>query len=217
MAVLEEKISSFLDVGDGSGYGDGYGDGSGYGDGYGDGNGYGSGYGYGNGNGSGSGYGYGDGDGIKSIYGHTIYDIDGVPTAITSLHGNYAKGFTLKNNVIKQPCYIAKVGNYFAHGKTLKEAMEYAQEKYEQNRTLSERIADFKQAYPTLDTEADAADLFRWHNILTGSCLFGRQQFCEQHGVDYEKGKWKIRDFFNLCKNAYGSENIRQAMQAYKQ
>lgn len=204
MGVLEDKIAAFLDVGYGNGYVNGYV------------NGYGNGYGHGNGHGNGYGYGYGNGYGIKSIDGYTLHTIDGVPTAITSLHGNYAKGFTLANNVIKKPCYIAKVDNYFAHGDTLKKAMEDARAKYEQNRTLSERISDFKEAYPTLDTEAEASDLFSWHNILTGSCLFGRKQFCEQHGVDYEKGKWKIRDFFELCKNAYGSENIRQAMEAYQ-
>ena len=200
MGALEDKIAAFLDVGNGNG----------------DGNGDGNGYGYGNGGSYGNGNGGSYGNDIKSIDGYTLHKIDGVPTAITSLRGNYAKGFTLANNVVKKPCYIAKVGNFFAHGKTLKAAMEDARAKYEQNRPLSERIADFKESYPTLDTEADASDLFRWHNILTGSCLFGRKQFCEQHGVDYERGKWKIRDFFELCKNAYGGENIRQALEAYK-
>ena len=155
MGVLEDKIASFIDVGDGDGYGYGYGNGygnngDGYGGGYGN-NGYG--YGYGDdGDGYGNGNGYGDGDGgycnngyggdygygVKSIDDYTLNTIDGLPTAITSLHGNYAKGFTLENNVVKKPCYIAKVGNYFAHGNTLKVAMEDARAKYEQNRPLSE-------------------------------------------------------------------------------
>ena len=62
---MEEQIKIFLNISDGSGYGDGsgcgYGDGSGCG--YGDGSGYGSGY----GDGSGSGY------GVKLYNGRVVY------------------------------------------------------------------------------------------------------------------------------------------------
>ena len=150
MEALEEKIKAFLTIsrgygygygygsgsgygygdghGSGSGYGhgngDGDGDGYGYGSGYGDGSGYGSGYGYGDGhgNGDGSGYGYGYGYGILNYNGHKVYMIDSVPTLIYSVHSNYAKGAILKDDLTLQPCFIAKVGNSFAHAETLKKA-----------------------------------------------------------------------------------------------
>ena len=57
----------------------------------------GSGDGSGSGSGSGSGDGYGDGygDGIKEINGQRVYMIDGVPTLIDRVRGDYAKGSIL--------------------------------------------------------------------------------------------------------------------------
>ena len=145
-----------------------------------------------------------------------VYKIDKVPTIITAVHGDHAKGFVLENNVNLKPCYIAKCGDFFAHGKTLKQAQEDAKNKYDQNKPLEDRIADFKEQYPTLDTKGDNADLFKWHNILTGSCKFGRKSFCMSRGVDWESGKTSVRDFIELCKDAFGSEQIKQLEQSYE-
>lgn len=134
----------------GYGYGSGYGEGDGTGDGYGDGNGYG--YGDGDGAGAGHGCGYGDGDGygsgngkgyvkgdgdeffsvstsisgngIKSINGRCVYNIDGILTLITSVKGNIASGFILEPDLSLSPCYVAKEGNIFAHGKTVRMAVD---------------------------------------------------------------------------------------------
>lgn len=214
----------------GYGYGDGcgyeYGDGFGYGGGEGSGNGYGagygSGYGYGYGDGSGYGYGagYGSGDGngygfdygtdINMLNGERIYQIDAVPTLIDNVSGNFAKGRILRSDLTTRPCYIAKVGNYFAHGDTLREAMADAQEKYNENRPLEERIADFNREFPDRDVKVDAARLFEWHHILTGSCLAGRKAFCEDRGLDYEHGHYTVNEFIRLTREAYGGEAIQE-------
>ena len=223
------RIEQFLSVpgsGDGSGDGDGYGNGngSGYGDGTGDGSGYGSGYGSGSGDGSGSGYGNGDGygygdgygdgygygDGTRMLNGERVYQIDDVPTLIDSVSGNFAKGRILRRDLTMRPCYIAKVGKYFAHGDTLREAMAYAQEKYNKNRPLEERIADFNREFPDRDVKEDAARLFEWHHILTGSCLAGRKAFCEDRGLDYEHGHYTVNEFIRLTREAYGGEAIQE-------
>lgn len=109
---------------------------------------------------NGYGFGYGDGNGIKSINGKCVYRIDGVPTVIESLHGNYAKGYTLRYNVELVPCYIAKCGNYFAHAETLAMVQKEARKKYEERKPLEERIEDFIKQYPTLEIRAQASDLF---------------------------------------------------------
>ena len=36
------------------------------------------------------------------------------------------------------------------------------------------------KTHPALDEEY--GDLFDWHHVLTGSCEFGRRQWCEEHG-----------------------------------
>ncbi|MBR3783986.1 MAG: hypothetical protein IKJ78_05950 [Bacteroidales bacterium] len=112
-------------------------------------------------------------------------------------------------------CYIAKVGNFFAHGDSSHDAQRDAQAKYDENKPLDERIADFKAKYPTLDTVAHNANLFVAHHTLTGSCLMGRQQFARDHGIDVEHGSMTVGEFIELTKNAYGGDAIRALHTAY--
>ena len=221
--TLDDKIKAFLAVNSGDGYGDGYGYGSGYGygDGYGDGYGYGSGdgsgYGYGSGYGSGdgSGYGYGSGDGsgygIKRFHGETVYRIDGVNTLIRSVRGNTAHGAIVNNDLTATPCYIVKQDNIFAHGKTLREAMEALRDKLFEDMPEDERIDTFlretdrEKAYPT-------QYFYDWHHRLTGSCDMGRKQFARDHGVDLEHGMMTLMEFLELTKDAYGGDVIRKVI-----
>ena len=234
--TLDEKIKAFLSVnsgdgsGDGDGDGDGYGDGSGsgYGYGYGDGYGYGYGYGSGSGDGSVSGYGYGYGDGyghgygdgsgsgdgygIKSFCGESVYRVDGVNTLIHSVRGNVAHGAMLNRDLTLTPCYIVKQqDNTFAHGETLREAMEALRDKLFEDMPEDERIdtflceTDHEKAYPT-------QYFYDWHHRLTGSCDMGRKQFARDHGVDLERGTMTLAEFLELTKDAYGGEVIRKIM-----
>jgi hypothetical protein len=196
MEDLSEKIKRFLSDGSGSGSGDG--------DGFGDGDGDGSGF------GDGSGSGDGDGDGIKQLNGKEVYQIDGISTLIDSVHSNYAKGRILNDDMTNKECYIAKCGNYFAHGETLKEAMYDAREKYEENSPIEDRIARFNELFPDRDIPVPASELFHWHHILTGSCLMGRVSFCESRGLDYKDGMYTVNEFIALTKDAYGGEIIKK-------
>ena len=209
---MEDVIKQFLAVSYGSGSGDGDGDGDGDGYGYG----YGDGYGYGYGYGSGSGYGDGDGDGIKSYNGHEVYIIDNMQTIIYSVHGNIARGVTINSDFTLADCYIAKCGDYFAHGETAKQAMADAQSKAYQNKPIEERIDYVIEKYPDVDVPIEHSTLFSLHNFLTGSCLFGRQKFAKSHSLDPEHGAMTMREFIHLTKDAYGEDNIRQLADAYK-
>ena len=195
---MEEVIKQFLAVS--YGYGDG--DGSGYGYGYGDG--YGS--------GDGDGYGYG----IKSYNGHEVYRIDDMQTIIYSVHGNIARGATINSDLSLADCYIAKCRDYFAHGETAKQAMADAQSKAWQNKPIEERIDYVIGKYPNVDVPIEHSTLFSLHNFLTGSCLFGRQEFAKSHSLDPEHGAMTMRKFINLTKDAFGGNNIRQLADAYK-
>jgi len=144
-----------------------------------------------------------------------VHVIDGLQTIIESVHGTYARGWILQKDLTLGPCYIAKVGNYFAHGKTLRKAQADAQAKYEKNMPLAERLSAFKQQYPTLDTEATAEDLYRWHGVLTGSCRMGRDSFCREHGITMAD-TMTVRRFIDLTKDAYGGDAIRQLAKQYQ-
>ena len=217
--MLDDKVKAFLSVSSGYGYGYGYGYGSGDGDGsgsgYGSGYGSGSGSGYGDGDGSGSGSGYGDGDGsgdgIKSFNGEPVYRIDGVNTLIHSVRGNTAHGAILNGDLTLTPCYIVKQDNVFAHGETLRGAMEALREKLFEDMPEEERIAMFLsetdrgKTYPT-------QYFYDWHHRLTGSCDMGRKQFARDHGVDLEHGMMTLTEFLELTKDAYGGDVIRKVI-----
>lgn len=225
MGVLtEDKIKAFLafdgGYGGGSGSGSANGNGNGYGDGYnrnevfpiGAHYGYGRGYGCGNGHGSGQGCGWNDG--ISEICGHTVYNVDGLNTIITSIHNNIAEGFILERNTKLVPCYIVKENNKFAHGNTLHEAFNALKEKLYDDSTEEERIEAFKKKFPKYDTKYSNEDLFTYHHILTGSCRMGRESFIKENGLSLE-GKTTVREFVELTKNAYGGEIIRLLPQEY--
>ena len=220
---VQGLLDNFLKIekktGDGTGFG--YGSGSGSSDGTGTGYGSGSGCGYGDGDGSGDGDSSGSGSGNDSgddsgvvEYNHQkVYKIDGVPTIIDSVHGNYAKGKILKNDLTVRECFIAKCGNFFAHGESLKQALSDASEKYNENKPLEEKIAEFNEKFSDNDMPIDGNELFSWHHILTGSCLFGRKSFCSDKGLDVN-AKYTVREFISLTENAFRSDVIRKLKQS---
>ena len=202
--VIEDRIKQFLNIGSGSGCGDGSGDGSGCGcgDGSGSGDGCGSGYGCG----SGSGY------GVKSINGNSIYVVDNIPTIITNVKGNIAKGFILHSDLSLTPCFIVKENNQISHGNTLHEAFESLQEKLYDDSTEEERILKFKEHFSDFSKKYSAKDLFIWHHVLTGSCKAGREAFCTDKGIDVDNDRFTVYEFIELTKNSYMGEIIKKLL-----
>ena len=220
MASLKERIEEFLAVGSGSGSGDG----SGYGGGdggysYSDGGGYGSGSGSGSGDGDGSGgYSYSDGDGygggggggsgygIQAFNGRSVYSVDGAQTIIKSVKGNLAKGFVLASDLTLWPCWIARDGDFFAHGETSEQAIEDARNKRSEDAPIEDRIAEFWSCHDRAGAYP-ASDLQEWHGRLTGSCKMGREQFMRDKGITPDT-LMSVDQFVEITKNAYGGEII---------
>lgn len=211
-----------------SGRGDGYGSGQGYAskDGNGSGNGCGAGYnnfyGYGFGCVCGRGFDKSDGYDEGSYYGNiltfngNIVDcIDMLPTIIIQVNGNFAKGYIVKDDLTLESCYIAKVGNFFAHGKTLKEAVTDAVKKQGKNMSVEERIKKFVETFSSLDSEHTGKEYYDWHHFLTGSCQMGRDKFCKAHDIDLSK-KYTVKYFLDITKNSYGSKVINLVREAYE-
>ena len=212
MADVKEAVKRFLEVprGYGSGYGDGSGSGYGYGYGYGSGfgDGYGSGSGFGSGSGSGYGSGYGDGY-VTSLAGDPVNMVDNVPTIIDHVHGNAAKGRILMLDFTTKDCYVAKnEDGIFAHGDTLREAMNALLEKQFDDMPEEKRIEAFLEAHRE-DKKYPAQDLFDWHHRLTGSCMAGRKAFCLNHQIDLENDSFTVDEFINLTRDDYGGCVIR--------
>lgn len=225
--MLEDKIRAFLAISNGSYAGAGAGCGSAIGRGFG--GGYGicnndhngtdgvcAGVDVGGGYGSPDGNGYGSGDnlGVKDINGNIVYIIDDIPTIITSVRNNIAKGFIVKSYLQFEPCYIVKENNQFAHGDTLKDAFMYLHEKMYDYSTEEERIEAFKKQFPEYDVKYDNKDLFVYHHVLTGSCRMGREAFISNKGLSLD-GKTSVREFVKLTQDAYGGDIIKKLPEAY--
>lgn len=215
---------------EGDGYGDGYGEGSGDSEGYGFCSNYfsvdskDSDFGYGCGFGS-TGYGHSDGSGddsvgsdygdIKALNGNIVDYIDYVPSIITQVHGNIACGYIVKADLTLESCFIAKVGNSFAHGKTLKDAVADAKAKEMERLPIEERIEKFREAFGPLDSEHTGKEFYDWHHILTGSCRMGRDEFCKSHNIGFTK-MYSVKYFLDITKNSYGGDVIKLIIEAYE-
>ena len=231
MEMLEDKIREFSDISNGSCTGASAGKGNAIGRGFGGGYGIcnndhngtdgvcagvdvGRGYGCGDGSPDGNGYGYFDNLGLKEINGNIVYIIDDIPTIITSVRNNIAKGFIVKSDLQFEPCYIVKENNQFAHGDTLKDAFMSLQEKLYDYSTEEERIEAFKKKFPEYDVKYNNRDLFVYHHVLTGSCRMGREAFVSNKGLSLD-GKTSVREFVKLTQDAYGGDIIKKLPEAY--
>jgi len=104
-------------------------------------------------------------------------------------------------------CFVVKQNNLFAHGETIKKAIEAMQEKIFEDMDEDERINLFLDSY-NLKDKYPAKSFYSWHNKLTGSCEFGRKQFAQDHGIDLDIDEFTVKEFINLTKNSYGKEVI---------
>lgn len=190
-----------------------YGLGSGYGCDSGNisGDSYGSGYGYGYGevDGSGDGSGYSNNIDIIMFNEEKIYWIDGVPTIIKNIKKQIAKGFILNEDLTLQPCYVAKIDNCYAHGDTIKEAVQQAREKTFELLPMDDRIKKFWDCHNLMD-KYSARDLYEWHHILTGSCKMGRDKFIQNKNIDINNDMFTVDEFIEICKNDYGGNIINK-------
>lgn len=221
------KVKEFLSTNNSSGFGSGFDSDfdSTFGSGSGSASGSASGYAdcstsssYGHGYASGLGYGDGSMFGltcdIKSYINKPVFCIDDTPTIIRSIRGNVAKGLILKSDLITTPCFVVKVGNCFAHGKTIKEAFLVAQAKHFNEMPEDERLQAFVDAHEW-GLEYPDKDFYDWHNKLTGSCAMGRDMFAKEHGLEKLDGKHTVEWFVELTKDAYGGEIIKRIPSLY--
>ena len=159
---------------------------------------------------TGYGYGSGSGDGLKSLNGQPVDMIDGVPTILTRIIGNVAKGFIVGPDFLLAPTFVCKQGNTFAHGETLHKAREALLEKLFDDMPTEERIEAFCAEFKS-GVKRPAMDFFSWHHRLTGSCEQGRREFARQHDVDIDSDTLTPEEFFALTRDSYGGSIIKQA------
>ena len=133
---------------------------------------------------------------------------DGIFQRIVKRKGNI---YQVQNIGAEGITYLITDGNdVWAHGTTLHDAHTALQAKLLQSKPIAERIADFKAEFES-GKKYPALEFFKWHHILTGSCEFGRKEFCRQHNIDLNNDTYTVEEFIELTKNAYyGGEIIKQ-------
>ena len=138
-----------------------------------------------------------------------------MPTIITNIKNNYAKGFMVGGDYQLTLCYIAKYEytNLFAHGKTLKDAVSSLQEKVYEDMSEEERIKAFTDNFKA-NKVYKGTDYFKWHHILTGSCLMGRNQFIKDNDLDLN-ATYTVLEFIKIVENAYGGDKIKKLKKLY--
>ena len=147
--------------------------------------------------------------GLASLNGQPVVYIDGIPTILHAISGNSAKASIVLNDLTTRPCYVVKVGSCFAHGETLKEATEDAEEKMQAAWSLEERIEAFIREHKSKRKQYDGHDLYKWHGLLTGSCRMGRTAWCKEHDMDPDTTKLTVGRFLKLTANSFGGDVIR--------
>ena len=145
---------------------------------------------------------------FQKFKGMPVEYIDGIPTAIKSKHRAFRKGFLISSELKLTPCYVASFHKCFAHGETLKEALEEARNKFITSQDLEDRMRLFEKKFKK-DKKYKNSEFFNWHNYLTGSCLMGRQDFCRAHNVNLEAESTPL-EFIKLCENDFGGEIIKK-------
>lgn len=150
---------------------------------------------------------------ITEFDGHPVYYIDSIPTVLLSVHGDIAKGYTIESDLTTSKCVVARGHGYFAHGESVKEAMDDLERKIMANMPIEEKIAQFMERFD-LDGEYSAEEFYNWHSTLTGSCKMGRDSFIKSHGINLTD-RVTTRYFLDITKDAYGSEVIQRLTEAY--
>lgn len=155
---------------------------------------------------SGSGFGYGDGYGISRFNGNDVHAVDGVQTIIHKVRGNVAHGLILRGDLTTTPTVIVRVGDSFAHGETAKQARADATEKHLQNAPIEVRVEEFLNRFKP-ETQYPASQLSEGHQMLTGSCAQGRNEFMLARGIK-PGDTFTVAEFVEITKSAYGADAI---------
>ena len=130
--------------------------------------------------------------------------------------GDYARGRIVNLDLTTTPCFIARADNYFAHGETLHQAQRDAMAKAMEGMPLEERLAKFRDDFPTLQTKAKCSVFYDWHHIITGSCTMGRDEFVREHSLDMDK-EYTVEFFLDIVADSYGRAEIKQLRDLYNE
>ena len=135
-----------------------------------------------------------------------IRHIDGITMIINSskqkdeftiYKAQYFKGGKLEN---LPKCIIAQRGEYFAHGETIKEAINDVNFKFLQNNLdVNELVQEVKNRQTVTVND---------YRLLTGACAFGVKNFMEENHIT--SNELPLNEVLHLTKNSYGGGRMQE-------
>ena len=121
-----------------------------------------------------------DGSTIVSFNGYKTYFINGFVVAVKHIHGPWAMGEIINNDLTTTKCYIAKVNNNFVVAGSIKEVIDEMRQKIKTSLNRYKDIAmAFVMAHPNYETKYDWDEMVTWHSLDTASCADGRKRFSD--------------------------------------
>jgi hypothetical protein len=110
---------------------------------------------------------------------------------------SYFKGLPIKE---MKKSYVVKKGKYESHGKTIKEAIEDVEYKYQQeNFNLDSLVKKVKKENKIYIND---------YRLLTGACRFGIDKFINDNNI--KKKYLTIKETLKLTKNDFGHGKIKE-------
>ena len=132
---------------------------------------------------------------------HKIQMIDGIATVIRSKKKR--DEFTIYEGSLfnrKEKCFVAKRDKYYAHGETIKQAIEDVNFKFlQENLEVQDLVNQIKRKQTISVSE------FR---LLTGACKMGCESFMKQNNLT--ETTYPLTKALDLLKNQFGWSKIQE-------
>ena len=119
----------------------------------------------------------------------------------------------VNDDLTLSPCFIARVGDHWAHGETAREALRDAQAKHAEDSSDEERIEAFWKQFNRTDRYT-GHQLLAAHRALTLSCEMGCAHFVKSQAIDLD-ASFAVDEFIDITKDAFATDLMRQ-LKAWK-
>lgn len=137
---------------------------------------------------------------LRYIDGYTmLIESEKITKGITVCKARYFGGGEIKD--LKQ-CYVAKVGNHWAHGKTAKEAIQDAIDKATLDADVADVVAEIKRTGMVTITQ---------YRAITGACREGCRQFLTSIGKP-DATELPLTYVIQQVKGHYGFDRFEEAI-----
>lgn len=151
---------------------------------------------------------------VLTYNGEPVYVVDGIPCVFKTVHDVWAKVDVInRKDFTARTAFIGKCKGFFAHGETLRMALQDAKGKYYRSVDFEAKKEELKVLFSrSADNKLPVSTLYEWHGMLTGSCRFGRDEFMRTHALK-DDDRLTLNEFVDLTAAHFGGEKIKELLE----